>query len=142
MEEIQKLIAHLRLMQLFYHNAHNLCFGPVFFADHSAFSDFYGELEGCYDSAAERGIGLFGKQTLDMMKIIPYVQEKLFKLPSFNAGVSKEFFQAGLNLESELYMLLESLIKSNKYTQGTINLFADMADKCEVRKYKIKQRLG
>ena len=62
-----KLATQLRYMQFYAHNAHNICQGDTFFADHEELGDLYGTYTGLYDSVVERMIGL--GQAIDLVKI-------------------------------------------------------------------------
>jgi DNA-binding ferritin-like protein len=141
LQEFINLIIKLRIMQLYYHNCHNLVQGPTFFVDHEAFGGFYGDLEGCYDGAVERAIGTISSDVLDMNVIMPAIHSGLVKLPGNKTKIAKDFFNSALALEKELCGILNAYITSNKFSQGTVNFFADMADKSEVRQYKINQRI-
>lgn len=138
------LLVHLRTMQLYNHQAHNLSSGPSFFADHGAFGDFYGEHESAYDSVAERLIGLAGPNSFNVSSVINGVAEKIGKL-SF--GSNEQMFAVSLKLEQELCSIIDKYISAKAIaqgiamTEGTRQMLGDLCDKAEVRQYKIKQRL-
>lgn len=137
-----KLVIQLRAMQLFYHQAHNVCGRVSFFSDHGTFGDFYGECEADYDGAAERHIGMYGIQALPFDRIVTEVAAKCKVLPASMVKENKELFQAGLKLEQELQQLGEMIMKQPGFPEGSKNLIAGMLDKSMVRMYKIKRRLA
>jgi ferritin len=54
---------------------------------------------------------------------------------------NQECFKAALEIEKEILGEIERLCKSGQYSQGTIQMLGDIADKTEVNVYKLKQRL-
>lgn len=139
--ELNKITIQLRLMQLYYHNCHNFVGRQSFFSDHDAFASFYGAMEDAYDSVAERIIGLFGVKALDVKTQIKEIANKLQVLPCEQAKNNKIYFDKALILEQELNKLLDVVIKNPKTTEGCRDLLAGLASDCEVRQYKIKQRM-
>jgi DNA-binding ferritin-like protein len=134
-----QLLVQLRAMQLFYHQAHNLAKGASFFADHEALGEFYAAAEGDYDSVIERMIGTHGPQSVDLMQIVKGVYTKLKSVPSGNVSENREYFSAGLQMEKELCSLVQSIAPS--VSEGTRQMIGDIADRSEVRQYKLKQRI-
>jgi len=132
------LIVQLRSMQLYYHNCHNLTSGPTFFADHENFNDFYSATESDYDSAAERAVGLFN-ESLDLNVILPAVQKNLEAVSNYRD--TRGMHSGGLVLEKELIKICEMIDKNPMASSGIRQLVGDMADKSEVRCYKLQQRL-
>lgn len=127
-------------MQLFYHSSHLLCARVPFFSDHSALGEFYAELDGEYDSIAERVIGSIDPNMLHLPTISAGVSAKLQGLPSVEAKENSQFFEVALSLETELRSDIDELIKSG-VSEGTRQLLGDISDSSEKRCYKIKQRL-
>lgn len=136
---VMEILCQIRAMQLFYHNAHHMVKGPLFPGDHGLFGSFYTELDGQYDSVGERFIGLFG-QPLELSKILVKVYNKVNSLPS-EVNENKDFFIAGLELEKQLCSMCEHLDKTPDATSGLRQLIGNIADVCEARQYKIKQRV-
>lgn len=141
MENCFNLLVQTRLMNLFYHNAHNLVGRVSFFSDHDFFGSAYGCLDTIYDGIAERGIGLYGMSFLNTGKVLSIVAQKFTSLPSLNVKSNKDYFVASEKLESELRMLCDKVMKDPKTSEGTKNMIAAVMDDSEVRSYKIKQRL-
>jgi DNA-binding ferritin-like protein len=131
-----KLATHLRYMQFYAHNAHNLCQGDTFFSDHEELGDLYGTYTGLYDSIVERMIGL--GQSVDLVKIQVDAAKMLdgeASPKSFSAA-----FSGLLTCERELCSLLNEA--NTGASLGTQNLVQGICDDSEVRQYKFKQKLS
>ncbi len=126
-----KLIAYLRLMQLYAHIAHNVLGGKTFFQDHEFLAEIYQAYEGHYDAVVERLIGL-GKK-IDLVKVHTEVCKSLEEPKSYD-----ECFKYLLEAEQELCQMIES---EKGLSEGTRQLLGDIASLSEVRQYKLKQRL-
>lgn len=130
-------LAHLRFMNLFYHQAHNTAARVPFFADHEAFGSFYAEMDSDYDSVAERMIGKGMDFTLE--EVMMPVMEKMSNLPP-SMGDNKAMFAYGLQLEEQLLRIIDEYIAKG-VSEGTRQMLGDIADRTEIRIYKIKQRI-
>lgn len=131
-----KLATHLRHMQLYTHNAHNMCKGDTFFTDHPELGGLYGTYEDEYDGVVERLIGL-GKAP-DLLQV---QKDAVAMLDS--AGTPSGFndaFSTILGYEEELCKLLDEA--NEGASLGTQNFVQGIADTSEVRQYKLKQRLS
>lgn len=126
------LAALLRYMQFFAHFAHNMCKGETFLVDHPFLAELYSGYEDDYDAVIERMIGL--EEPLDLLKIHKAASDGLKVAESFEAA-----FKEILSCEEELCAALDKLNKGASI--GTQNMLADMADRSEMRQYKLKQRL-
>lgn len=135
------LLVHLRAMQLFSHHAHNLVSRAVFFQDHDFFGEVYPQLESDYDSVIERIIGLQGEGQLALQPLLQAVVAKIANAPSVGVKENKVFFQYLLQQEQELCKLVEELAKVPGTSQGVIQTIGTIAEKSEIRQYKIKQRI-
>ena len=89
---MKELLYLLRAMQIYSHNAHNLIKGNAFFGDHDFFGDVYLQLEGNFDSVAERIIGLFGEEPLNLQMMMVEVTKRLANCPSTGVVDVKEYF--------------------------------------------------
>lgn len=136
---LDKLLVHLRTVQLFYHNCHNTVKGPTFHGDHKLFGAFYTEAEENYDSVAERFIGLMGVEAFDGAKVAAEASVFLTQLPPLSEP--KNMFKAGLALEQKLVAVCNECDKDPRYSSGTRALVGDIANAAEARVYKIKQRI-
>ena len=126
------LAALLRYMQFYAHVAHNMCSGPTFVSDHPFLAELYGAYEEEYDGVIERMIGLGEKINL----------AEIHKMAAKDLEVPQSFEQAFKELmvcEKSLCKACEALAKDASL--GTENMLAGIADKSEMRQYKLKQRL-
>jgi DNA-binding ferritin-like protein len=136
-----ELLACLRALQLFTHHAHNLCARTVFLQDHDFFGSVYPEAESDYDSLIERIIGTKGEVSeLELNSLMSAVMSKLSGAPSVGQKENKAFFVHQLKMEQTICSYVESLCKSGGLSQGQIQLLGDIAQRSEIRQYKIKQR--
>jgi DNA-binding ferritin-like protein len=137
---MKELAITLRCLQLYAHNAHNLVARIVFMQDHEMLGEIYTAAEGDYDSVIERIIGLYGSEQVNLVEIQHMACQKMATLPS----VVKEnsmYFQAILQLESDICTKVNELVRGQKVTVGTEQMIGDIADRSEVRQYKLKQRI-
>ena len=127
-----------RTMQMYYHFCHNLVSGETFFQDHEAFGEFYPALEGDYDRLVEYMIATLGPKALDVKLVNESLFDELNKL-KVDKLCCCEMFEKGLELEQEYVKALTKLDKMAPI--GLRNLVGDLAEKSDVRTYKIKQRI-
>lgn len=132
------LSCQLRMMNLYYHNAHHLAQGPTFESDHEMFGEFYGEVSDQFDDVVERSIGMDLKKPSDLCEQIRAVYSKLETLPEVNT--SKERFTVGLSLEDDLIKIVNLICKQD-VSAGVEQLVGEIGNRAEIRTYKIKQRL-
>lgn len=135
---MEQLATLLLAINLYSHNAHNLCKGSLFFADHSFLGELYESADIAYDSVIERMIGL--GQTPDLVKIqmdaVVSIKDKPQSVPE-----NKAYFQVILDMKKKQCELIEALVKTPGMYEGTKNLLQDLADKAEQDKYKLGQRI-
>lgn len=136
---MKEIAISLRCLQLYAHNAHNLVSRMVFFQDHEFLGEVYSAAESNYDSVIERIIGL-GQEELDLSQLQVLACTKMTKLP-MQVSENLTFMQVILQLEKEISGLIEQKVKSGSCSVGTEQLLGDIADKSEVRQYKLKQRI-
>lgn len=130
------LLTILRFLQFYTHNAHNLLRGATFFQDHEFLGELYPAYEADYDAVVERTIG--DKGSLDLISIQKMAVNQLEK-----TGQCKTFedcFKEVLYWEGVLCKAIEKIAPQS--TQGTMQLIGDIANKSEMRVYKLKQRIG
>ena len=137
---MKDLLIQLRAMQLFTHSAHNLVARTPFHTDHSFFGDVYSVLESDYDDVAERIIGLFGEEPMELNSILMGVAAKLQGAPSIGVRENSVFYSHLLSQEIQLCEHIKKLVLAG-ISPGTEQLIGDIANKSESRQYKIKQRL-
>ena len=121
------LIGHLRAMQLFYHEKHHTAEGASFFADHEAFGGFYGEVESDFDSVVERAMGL------------GFV-DAAFVRNHMSAIHAVLQLDDAVEMEKQLCELCELIIECEECTEGTEQAIGEIANKSEVRQYKLARR--
>jgi len=141
MEQIAfiKPIIALRVLQLYYHNAHLLVKGPTFLSDHNLLSEFYKGIELEFDSLSEYMIATLGTNSYDTVAIANILSEKLAMLgPAYNDTTM--MYSVALQLEQELQATLIEL--NSQATLGLQNLIGAIAEASDIRKYKIQQRVS
>lgn len=139
---MKQIAIMFRLMQFYTHNAHNLVARIVFFSDHEYLGELYEAYDAAYDSIIERIIGLYGRDSIDLVLIQREAIKELEILP--NASAMKEnshCFQVILDLEKKLCQLIEDYCQTPGLSQGVIQLLGNHADNSEMRQYKLKSRL-
>ena len=137
---MKELLVLLRAMQLYAQNAHHLVKGNTFQQDHDFFGDVYEGVAGDYDDVAERIIGLYGEEHLNLQTVLSGVVSKLSGAPSAKTEDNKVFYNYQLSLEETLCPLIKKIISSGT-TPGVEQLIGEICNKSEMRQYKIKQRL-
>ncbi|MCE2717160.1 MAG: hypothetical protein LW696_07800 [Alphaproteobacteria bacterium] len=137
---MKELLVLLRAMQIFAQNAHHLVKGTPFHSDHAFFGDVYDTVADDFDSLAERIVGLYGEEPLALQSMMAAVVAKLGDAPSVGAEDNKVFYAHQLKMEESLCKLVEKIIAAGVYP-GTEQLIGEIANKAEMRKYKIKQRM-
>jgi DNA-binding ferritin-like protein len=135
---MKQIIILLRAMQLYLHQSHNTTKGDTFFQDHDYFGEVYPQLEKDYDDVLERSIGLYGN-TLSLLEIVDGVLEILRNIPEREEV--KEILKNQLELEEKLQGYIEKSIEHKLVSQGTTQLLGEIANKSEMRVYKINQRV-
>ena len=102
----------------------------------SPLNEVYEALDAAYDSVAERLIGLHDSTAVPLMQVLEASNMKLKQLPQ-DYKDNAQMFQVLLQLENEMKGIIEEYIKSGQYSQGTVNMLAQLADDSEMRIYKI-----
>lgn len=125
-----------RAAQFVAHNSHHLIKGATFFQDHEFIGELYESYAESYDTLAERIIAFNG--TLD---VIAVTSKAASYASSFNpeGKTSNEIFSALLAVEKSFCNMIKAIVPS--CTDGTQNLLQDIADKSEMRQYKIGRRI-
>lgn len=139
MDHLIKVAVILRAGQLYAHHAHNNTKGMTFNQDHDFFGELYPTYEGAYDGCIERYIGLTGKP-VDTINLGCDALDLLTDLPKECGDNNHNFYQGVLHIETALCKYIQSCIKA-PMSEGTKQMLGDVADKSEMRQYKIKQRL-
>ena len=137
---MKELMYLLRAMQIYSQSAHHLVKGTPFHSDHAFFGDVYNAVAGDFDDVAERIIGLYGEEHLDLQNVMQAVTMKLSDAPSVGVSDNKVFYEYQLRMEDKLKGLVKQIIASG-VSPGLEQLIGDIANKSEMRSYKIKQRM-
>lgn len=137
---MKELLVLLRAMQIYTQNAHHLVKGVVFHQDHEFFGEVYEAVGDDFDDVAERIIGLFGEEPLELGELMQGVMMKLQGAPSVGVKENKVFYQHLLGMEKQLCHLVDMICQA-KPSYGTEQLVTEICNKSEMRQYKIKQRL-
>lgn len=136
-----EILIHLRAMQISTHAAHQLCARVAFHQDHEFFGEAYAAHEDAFDGVAERIIGLFGEDSLNLQVIMQQVCAKLANAPSVGVKGNDVFYQYLLAKEQELCSMIDNYLKSKPSSEGVKQLLGEECNQSEIRQYKIKQRL-
>lgn len=126
----------LRAEQLVAHNFHNMTRGVSFFADHEFFGDVYPELEGDYDAVVERCIG--SGEDINLCDVTTQAAQKASAYDCSDMAAD-EMCAVLLGMERALQAKCAELNKGASL--GSQNLLQGIADKSEVRTYKLRQRI-
>ena len=131
---MEKIAMVLRSLQLYAHQAHNLISGKEFFADHGFLGELYPAYEADYDDVIERSIGL-GKP-INIKKVNQAAAESL----QDDSSVKENCFEEILQSEEYLCEVIQDSLEG--LSEGTRQLLGGIADKSEMRQYKLKQRIA
>lgn len=121
-----------KLMNFYFHNAHNLISGPTFLEDHAFFGDLYSSADENYDAIVERIIG--NDEELDLVSIAKESVNLLDKLDD-------NYYENALVLLEESVKLIDEISKSGKVDVADQNLIQGQADATKIFIYKIKRKL-
>lgn len=135
---MKELAILLRKLQLFSHNAHNLVQGEDFLQFHALLGELYPAYEADYDDVIERIIGLYGTESVDLLSIQVNAVQKLQEYP-INPSDAIGMFKVIEHCEKEIQDYVGKLCKNPSVTEGTKQLIGDIANKSEMRSYKLKQ---
>ena len=121
-----------KLMNLYFHNAHNLVSGPTFHEDHAFFGSLYEFADDSYDSIVERIIG--NDEDCNLIEVAKEAVSLLDKL-------DEDYYKNALVLLEESVKLIDEMSKSGKIDVADQNLIQGQADAAKVFIYKIKRRM-
>lgn len=138
---LSKIANYLRAMQLFYHAAHNLSKGSLFFQDHETLGDFYSEIEKDYDAVIERAINKEGDQVADLQAQLKDIFSQIKSKQIVGVKENKDFFVQGLECEKFLCEMIQQACSIPECSEGTKQLIGDISNRSEVRQYKILRRV-
>lgn len=146
MEKFQKSmciwVAYLRAIALVHQNNHWTCKGPSFYAHHLLFERVYGTAQEDADKAAERVVGLFGKDCLTMAAQAECINTILVKVNELaeplesSIAIEEDF----LDYTKKLYDLMKTE-ESDKMTLGLDDLMMELCSSRETAIYLLSQNL-
>ena len=93
--QVSFYIAFLRAMYLFYQNAHWQSNGPGSYSNHLMFQRLYEDVLEHIDAIAEKSIGLFGNEVVDLSKQTDMISKILSKY----SKISNDSVVAGIEFE-------------------------------------------
>jgi DNA-binding ferritin-like protein len=140
MEKMREIAVINRMRQMFYHSCHNFVKGPSFFADHEFFGEVYASAEADYDAVVERMIGTGHGALLEPAKLLHDVATMLESYSTIDKSVD-DMFKDSLLVEIFLFNSIDSFLKEVNPSEGIKQLLGEMMNQCEMRIYKIKQRI-
>ena len=133
---MDKIATTLRAAGNVARNCHNQVKGIAFFGDHEFFGEVYAELEGDYDAVVERCIGT--GEAIDLCEVTTNAAAKSANYDCSDMAAD-EMCAVLLGLEREIQA---QATEANKGASlGTQNLLQGIADKSEMRVYKLRQRI-
>lgn len=132
-EKLFQLAVHLRLMNLCFHNLHQLTAGHSFFGDHKELGEFYKAMDDDYDAVVERAIGMNMPEVANLKNQLHVVEAHLQVLP--------EIIDFGTALALEIHLCDLCSLVDQEGSPGLKQLVGDIADRSEIRQYKIRQRI-
>lgn len=135
-----KYVAFLRSLYLLHQNNHWVCNGSNFYGNHLLFERLYQSAQENADLAAEKFVGLFGADCLDLnhqMKVVSDIlkQCKGEHLVENSLKLEKEF----LEFSQKFHLSLQN---EGKMTDGLDDAICAIANKREEAVYLLKQTLG
>lgn len=139
-------LAFLRALSLISTNNHWQCQGPNFYGNHLLFERIYNDLIKLSDSAAERTVGLFGVELIDLEKQLPAIH-KLTDKYSYTkfSGEENPYIMSSLEATKDFLKFSKNVYKaikdSDDMTLGLDNLIMSISDKCEEHVYLLKQAI-
>lgn len=134
---LSKLNALSKLHQFFHWKAS----GEIFYQDHLLAERLYDEVDGVIDSIAEKAVGLFGQDSIDLEKDAKIVHETLAEWKSLATTTSlpELSFVATEEVINLIYELKDQL--GDKLTGGLSGALDNIADTLETHIYLLQQRI-
>lgn len=129
-------------MYFFYQNAHWQSNGPGSYSNHLMFQRLYENVLEQIDTIAEKSIGLFGNEVIDLSK----QTEMISKILSKYSKMSNDFVVAGIEFEKSFQDLaikiMIELKEQGKLTRGLENMILGHIDASESpRLYLLNQNI-
>ena len=134
------LLSHIRALASLEQHFHWKASGDNYFGDHMLFDRLYNETNDLLDSIAEKSVGLFGADSIDVIEDAALTQKLLTQWksdeqsPSIVAQAAVKFVVAFITSGAK------ELRESGKMSEGLENLIQGVADKLESHIYLLQQR--
>ena len=140
--QMQFYIAFLRAMYLFYQNAHWQSNGPGSYSNHLMFERLYENVSEQIDAIAEKSIGLFGNEVVDLSK----QSDMISKILSKYSKMSNDFVISGIEFEKSFQdvatKIMTEMKEQGRLTLGLENMILGQIDASEnPRSYLLKQNI-
>lgn len=131
-------VAYLRYLSWLYQNNHWISKGKEFYGAHLLFERLYNEILADLDAAAERMVGLYGADTVNLA-----IQVSLVKSIEGKSG-TEEMFPKALAAEEYLNKFFKHFLEvlGAEGSLGLDDLIRTHASNSESRMYLLKQSLG
>lgn len=137
-----KYVAFLRALYLLHQNHHWLSQGANFYGNHLLFERIYKSAEENADLAAEKFIGLFGAEAIDIKSQPALIQEFLDKYSSSGDLVTSSCEAEKFFLEFSKAFYTELKKDSDKLSLGLDDAIMTIANDRETSVYLLKQTSG
>jgi DNA-binding ferritin-like protein len=133
-------VAYLRALYLVHQNSHWQCKGPNFYAHHLMFERLYQSAQANADLAAEKTVGLFGNDTINLSVQSKMIQKFTSRYTSDDHIVNslkaeKDF----LSFSKYIYHILK---ENDTLTLGLDDMIMEIASKREEAVYLLQQSLA
>ncbi len=140
-ESLCGALGALRVLYLVHQNAHWQTKGPTFYSDHLMFQRLYESAASDADKLAERIVGMFGSEKLDLMSQALYMNECLGY-----ATTDKDLVSRGIKAEIKAMELLEQAYytcqSAQNLTIGMDDLLMEISSRREDSLYLLRQKTG
>ena len=132
-------IAFLRSLYIIHQNNHWTCSGPNFYGNHLLFERLYLSAQDNADLAAEKIVGIFGKESVNLTNQAQLINKIVSKYNNENHIVNS------LKAETDFLILSEKIYEQLKQTEnltlGLDDAIMAIASKREEAIYLLKQAL-
>ena len=145
-EEMMGLLACLRSASVWFHAAHHVTKGTGFIGDHKdLYGEIYDSLNGDYDGAAEKAVGLTGSEDVVCPHaVMSMALEKMEKYPSPSGASAASIASTGLEIMRDLNAHVEDVFShleaSGQLALGLNDFLAAAANDYTKYIYLLQQR--
>jgi len=136
---LQMYVAFQRSLYILLQQAHWQNEGESFYGNHLLFERLYKAAEGDLDTAAEKAVGLYNAETIDMSSIMPMVQKICDKYSCKDGNYIKTCLNAYQDFIKFAKNAYDSLKESGDLTLGLDDMIMSQASNAETAIYLLKQ---